>query len=95
MNKTDYHIIVDLDGDQFLIQTFDNLFMAQLMAEKVYAIINPPEVFTMAELVRVYELLNCSRVEGEIHNKSVWETSCGIFSVVVISDLKMNGLLLK
>ena len=92
MQESKHYLVADLNGEQFLIDTFEDAESAKLMMKKVFEMAMPPQVFAVNELIRIYELLNCQRVVGEIlENCSDLETN-GIISVCVIEESKMKNL---
>ena len=92
MQESKYYLAADLNGEQFLIDTFEDAESAKLMMKKVFEMAMPPQVFAVNELIRIYEFLNCQRVVGDIlENCSDLETN-GIISVCVIEESKMKNL---
>lgn len=92
MQESKYYLVIDLNGEQFLIDTFNDAGSAQLMMKKVFEMAAPPQIFAVNELIRIYEFLNCQRVVGEIlENCADLETN-GIISVCVIEESIMKML---
>ena len=92
MQESKHYLAIDLNGEQFLIDTFEDYESGQMMMKKVFEMAMPPQVFAVNELIRIYELLNCQRVVGDIlENCSDLETN-GIISVCVIEESKMKNL---
>ena len=91
-SSTIYYLVADLNGEQFLIDTFADAESGQMMMKKVFEMAMPPQVFAINELIRIFEFLNCQRVVGDIlENCSDLETN-GIISVCVIEESKMKNL---
>ena len=62
------------------------------MMKKVFEMAAPPQVFAVNELIRIYEMLNCQKVIGDIMENSVDLEANGIISVCVIEESKMKNL---
>tara|TARA_B110000285_G_scaffold207369_1_gene246693 strand:- start:383 stop:673 length:291 start_codon:yes stop_codon:yes gene_type:complete len=92
MNSLKYQLIIDVNGDQFLIDSYDNIESAKLMAKKVFEMASPPQVFAMNELIRIYEILNCQKVIGDILENSIDLETNGVISVFIIEKNKMEKL---
>ena len=75
-----------------MIDTFNDAESARLMMKKVFEMAAPPQVFSVNELIRIYEMLNCQKVIGDIMENSVDLETNGIISVCVIEESKMKNL---
>ncbi len=92
-----YFIYVVIDEDGYIVDNFPNKEMADIIANKYYNMINPPQVFAYDELIRIFELIECQKfivTEDNFVMGDVCFTN-GFVSIGIIEELQHNNLQLK
>jgi hypothetical protein len=81
-----YSICLELSGMNFIFSDHTTYAEAEIIAKKVFVMGSPPQVFSVHELIRVCELLNCLRIKEGWIEKTNYLESNGIFSVGIIEN---------
>ena len=89
----EYCICIDLHETNYIFSIHEIYEEAELIAKKVFQITSPPQVFTVAEFIRICDLLNCENIDDSWVNCTKHLESNGIISVGVVELNKVRRLI--
>jgi hypothetical protein len=89
-----YFIYVVIDEFGYIVDNFPKKEMAEVIANKYYAMINPPQVFAFDELIAIFDLLECQKFVVTDDNFVMGDVcfTNGIVSVGIITETKHKDL---